>query len=369
MKRTLTSLMAIACLFASSKAFSQNPTTGNFTGGSACDLVVENFSTDPSTRGFTSSGLPWSGTQTSAQNLRQMNVTSNTDYIVTTPAYYINSGGTIRIGFTLSTPAGSNNYFANGNTFSLETQVLSSNGSTLLASYTASITAAGTYCIQLVDQDITAGTVARYRMIFTSSSSIGTSKVIEFDNFSTASNQQITLPVTFLSFTSAKSGTSNVLTWNISGELNVNRYEVERSGNGKTYSLIGSVSATLLSTYKYTDAAPLGAANYYRIKAVDNDGRFKYSPTVLIKSSTKTTTKLAAYPTVTTNTLTVEHDQYISGSGLQISSLDGRVVKRVIPGKDVQQTQVNVSSLTSGMYFIRYENSIGEVETMKFIKQ
>jgi hypothetical protein len=130
------------------------------------------------------------------------------------------------------------------------------------------------------------------------------------------------------------------------------------------------VTATQLPTYTYVDGAPLTGSNYYRIRAVDNDGKVKLSPVVQVRSSTKgSTTVLRAYPSPATTTLSVEHDSYVSGTGLQIIGIDGRVVNTVLPTKDAQRTQVNISKLAPGMYFIQFENKMGEVESLKFIKQ
>lgn len=370
MKRILSSLVALSCLFLSSKAFSQNPTTGNFTGGSACDLVVEDFATDPTARGFAYSGFAYSGTQTSGQNLSIAAANPNTDYIITSAPYYLSSGGTVRVGFTIATSTGSsNNYFVNSNNFSLITQVLSSDEQTVLASYTNTVSAANTYCVQVVDADLTAGSLVKYRFIFTSSAGVSGTRIITLDNFTSSSNQQSPLPVTFMSFTAAKTALTNALTWKIAGELNVARYDVERSGNGKTYSVIGSVPAILLTSYSFTDALPLTGSNYYRIKAVDKDAKYKYSPVVQIKSSTKTTTLLRTYPTLATGTITIEHDAYSSGTGLQITSVDGRLVKTILPAQGTQQTQVSVSGFSKGLYIVRYQNSLGETESAKFIKE
>jgi hypothetical protein len=290
---------------------------------------------------------------------------------VTTPSYALSTTGSVRLGFSLSTLTGSNNYFVGSNNFTVKVEVISTSGSIVYATLdNLTISNQGTFCIQMFDTDLVSGTNIRYRIYFTSSAGISGTRVINFDNFSIASNQQIILPVTFMSFTASRVTNGNLLTWNVSGESNVNRYEVERSSNGKTYAFLEKVPASQLPTYTYVDGAPLTGSNYYRIRAVDNDGKVKLSPVVQVRSSTKgSTTVLRAYPSPATTTLSVEHDSYVSGTGLQIIGIDGRVVNTVLPTKDAQRTQVNISKLAPGMYFIQYENKMGEVESLKFIKQ
>jgi hypothetical protein len=100
-------------------------------------------------------------------------------------------------------------------------------------------------------------------------------------------NAQGVLPVKFTSFTAALDGSKVKLTWNIATEDNVSTYVVERSANGKEFSSIASVKAAQLNSYNAIDEQPLKGANFYRIKAVDNDGRTAY--TSIVKLSTSTT--------------------------------------------------------------------------------
>lgn len=372
MKRILNSSLALACLFLSTKTFSQNTSGGIMSNPSACDQIIENFATNPNTRGFSMSGFAWSGDHTSAESLRIGAVTSSTDYIVTTPGYSLTTTGSVRLGFSLSSPTpGSNDYFVSGNHFVVKVEVLNTSETTVFATLeNLVISNQGTFCIQMFDTDLVSGMGIKYRIFFTSSAGVNGTRIVNFDNFSISSNQQIVLPVTFMSFTANRVTNGNLLTWNVSGESNVNRYEVERSSNGKSYNVIGRVTATLSPTYTFTDGAPLTGANYYRIRSIDNDGKFKLSPVVQIRSSTKgSTTLLRAYPSPATTTLSVEHDSYVSGTGLQLIGIDGRVVNTIVPTKDAQRTQVNISNLRPGMYFIQYENRMGEVESLKFIKQ
>jgi hypothetical protein len=369
MKRILNSSLVLVGLVLSVNTFGQNSTTGQILpSATPCDKIEEAFTTDPAIRGFSYSGFYYVGPETAGERLKVL-AFPYSDYIFQTPMYYLASGGTVRVGCTIGTSSGSNDYFKNGTTLPLTLDVVDGGGNAI-ASYNFTITAAGTYCFEMADLDITAGTNARFRFIFQTPAGVSGSPVLTLDNFTSASNQQIILPVTFLSFTAAKTTTGNLLTWKVTGETNVARYEIERSSNGKSWTKYNQVTASLLTTYTFLDAAPLTGSNYYRIKAVDVDLKYKYTAIVVVKSSSKReTTMLRAYPSPAASTITVEHDVNATGSGIQISSVDGRVVRSLIPAKDAQQTQINVSRLAPGMYFIRFENALGEVETIKFVKQ
>ena len=97
------------------------------------------------------------------------------------------------------------------------------------------------------------------------------------------------LPVELTAFTAAAGpagyGPATVrLAWATASEKNSAAFEVERSADGRTFAPIGTVAAAGSSSsarrYELTDAQlPAGAARpYYRLKQVDADGTFSYSP-------------------------------------------------------------------------------------------
>lgn len=103
--------------------------------------------------------------------------------------------------------------------------------------------------------------------------------------------QYTLFPLHLLSFTGVAIRTDAVLTWITSDELNMNKYEVERSADGITYTRIGSVpsrNSATQATYHYADAGILEGSlpgYYYRLKQVENDGNFSYSTVVYLKKS------------------------------------------------------------------------------------
>ena len=62
--------------------------------------------------------------------------------------------------------------------------------------------------------------------------------------------------------------------WQVTNELNMREYIIEKSGNGKDFSATAKVSASNAGLYKWLDANAAEGANYYRIKCIDEGGRF-----------------------------------------------------------------------------------------------
>ncbi len=97
------------------------------------------------------------------------------------------------------------------------------------------------------------------------------------------SAQNSALPVEWLSFQLRTSAAPAMvqLFWQTAQEQNTVYFEVERSREPHQFEKIGRVTAegnsAVVNTYNYTDTKPLSGVSYYRIKQVDNDGKFTFS--------------------------------------------------------------------------------------------
>jgi hypothetical protein len=103
------------------------------------------------------------------------------------------------------------------------------------------------------------------------------------------------LPLRFLTVQAAANGNSNIITWKTENESHNRGFEIERMyDNEPAFSNIGFVPAAVMpapvNNYSFTDARPdLGRRTaQYRLKQVDADGRFSYSPVVTVNRTVKT---------------------------------------------------------------------------------
>jgi hypothetical protein len=358
MKKIITSLFALTLLLAStSKVYSQ---TGCMTGGSF--PVISTYTFNTNAQDF-SGDFVWSSQ--GAGELESSPVSGGqTKVLNTATLFQPASNGTVAFSFDLGGTANVTSYSVDAiyNNGSGNTTVSVCIGGTLN-------TTGGTLVFAADAPAAIRGTNFRLKITFTSSST--GSKTLQIDNFSfNVAAANALLPVTF-SYFSAGAATGGIrLTWMVASESNVNRYDVERSSNGKSFSKIGSVTASGLTTYTYLDAAYLTGSNYYRLKSVDNDGQYKYSTIVLFKVGKNTlTSALKVYPVPATSQLTVFHDPATPSSTISIVSTDGRVLKTLIPVQGATETQVNISSLKSGLYMIRYSILESGTITTKLVKQ
>jgi len=100
-------------------------------------------------------------------------------------------------------------------------------------------------------------------------------------------NGQGVLPVKFTSFGVSFNRSANKVTakWEIASEEKVTSYIIERSVNGTEFSSVGVVAAANRSAYTFEDNNPIAGVSYYRIKALDIDGRSVYTSIAKISSA------------------------------------------------------------------------------------
>jgi hypothetical protein len=94
------------------------------------------------------------------------------------------------------------------------------------------------------------------------------------------------LPVKFGNISAARSGQLVNVQWEAFNEENLAFYEIQKSYTGNAFSKASLIQSEVDSrssfTYTWTDEKPGTGAVFYRIKAVDQNGKFQYSPIVKV---------------------------------------------------------------------------------------
>jgi hypothetical protein len=176
------------------------------------------------------------------------------------------------------------------------------------------------------------------------------------------------LPLSLLSFNVIDNNGYASLSWQTCNEINMNRFEVQKSLDARNFAAIGEVPAKNQScgtTYTYNDAKTLTGTAYYRIRMIDNDGTSNYSGVVSVDG--KLPTKISVFPNPVINYLVLAHPKAEAGTTIQIVSTNGSVVASYPVQKDAIQTSVDVSKLPKGSYIVVFSNS-RQKQTIKIIK-
>lgn len=181
------------------------------------------------------------------------------------------------------------------------------------------------------------------------------------------------LPVTLLAFTARNEGKINRINWKSSSEVNSSKYELERSFDGKTFSLIKSIASKNSSTgSSYTvldDIARLSVKNYYyRLKMIDNDGKYAYSKMVFLSVP-------VAYEKIVVNgTLSTGFVRLLIPESLQTGILTALVYNNA--GSLISKStlvggifDLNLTALSSGMYTVSFVHNGKLIQSEKIMIQ
>ncbi|MBK8089095.1 MAG: choice-of-anchor D domain-containing protein [Chitinophagaceae bacterium] len=175
------------------------------------------------------------------------------------------------------------------------------------------------------------------------------------------------LPLKFISCTAVPAGKDAQLTWVTDNESNVSHFEVEVSTNGLSFIKLGEVTATNTGNrqlYKYTHVSPAADLMYYRIRQVDNDGKYTFSSTAKVNFAKLKEVKL--YPNPAASFIQLSNVNAAELKEVQILGVDGKLVA-LLPVNF--QLQYNISYLKQGSYFIRLLKKDKTIQTIPFIKQ
>ena len=115
----------------------------------------------------------------------------------------------------------------------------------------------------------------------------------------------IPLYVKFGSITASLRNNTVALKWETLTEIDLKKFVIERSADGAVFSIISEQTALAANytgySYEYNDVNPLTAVSFYRIRAVDRDGKISYSAIVRISNSSGAGLKLNLYPNPVSN--------------------------------------------------------------------
>lgn len=179
-----------------------------------------------------------------------------------------------------------------------------------------------------------------------------------------SANSSTPLPLRLLVFTADKSNQNTIwLNWTTDEEINFSHFEIERSPDGLQWERLGSVQARNqpgISQYRFEDRTPGQGINYYRLKMLDTDNSFEYSPVRLAGIFSQNT--ISVYPNPVVNEIIVRGaaDKL---SGLRFYDILGRDIRSQVSikasGSNV--TVIDVSRLLSGVYLLKFEKKVFRV--------
>lgn len=188
----------------------------------------------------------------------------------------------------------------------------------------------------------------------------------------------IVLPVNIVSVSATRNTDRSIaVRWKVENELNIVKYEVERSKEGVNFTGIldaGPVASNGGSaSYLKNDLSPLSADNFYRIKAISLDGQVQYSPIVKVSALTvKSTISVNPNP-VENKTLNVSFVGQAKGVyTIELLNAIGQIVYKgrvAVNHSNVTETILLDKNIAGGTYRLRVTGTEGEVNSQSIMVQ
>jgi len=176
-----------------------------------------------------------------------------------------------------------------------------------------------------------------------------------------ALNAYAVLAENFKNFSVWKKASSNIIKWTSLNDR-ISFFEIERSQNGKDFTLIGKVSPSSLSSdkvdYSFEDSKPL-PVSYYRVKQVYQQGRIALSETIKLYRDDLSNEKISITHPVSRNLDIRLQTDFTGRLEYSVISLSGIVFLKgsLYSNKGTNQFYRDVSALPAGKYLISFYNN------------
>lgn len=172
-------------------------------------------------------------------------------------------------------------------------------------------------------------------------------------------NCLVILPITLLSFEAELINDVVELNWITGSEENNDHFIIQRSDDALEWKNIGVVKAagnsSIQNSYRFKDYSPINGLNYYRLKQYDKNYIFSYSYIVSV-DNTKKSNNAILYPNPGKGEINVSiKNTYINQiKEIRIINSVGELVllENDFNDKDVSIARINISNLSTGVYFV-----------------
>jgi hypothetical protein len=181
------------------------------------------------------------------------------------------------------------------------------------------------------------------------------------------------LPVTLIEFSAIRREQAADLSWSTSSEFNSERFDIERSLDGKKWDVIGSVpshgESKEIQGYTFTDIAPYPGENLYRLKMIDRatdrrDETFAYSRIRSVIFEGNDEVVLYPNPLTVGDKLTIQTDDPGKIREIQIFDTDGKNVLR-----STWKLDLDLRNFPSGLYMVQIIYVDGSTGSHRIVKQ
>lgn len=174
------------------------------------------------------------------------------------------------------------------------------------------------------------------------------------------------VPIKLMEFKAVEENKQVKLSWKTATESNSQRFDVERSIDGSHFNKIGEVAAkgnsNSIQKYSLLDANASKGINYYRLKQLDVDGHFTYSPIVAVTLSSGKGFEIYPNP-VSGNEISIVFSGEVKDKAvIKVFDLNGKL--RINTTSIIDNSNISIKhNLTPGVYVVSV--TVGDKEESK----
>ncbi|MEP6846017.1 MAG: T9SS type A sorting domain-containing protein, partial [Panacibacter sp.] len=184
-----------------------------------------------------------------------------------------------------------------------------------------------------------------------------------FTRFSVVNAEGIILPVSVINLKAYQKNNGIQVDWSALNELNIDNYEVQRSGNGISFTPMVKIIARnngVSNIYTAFDATPSVGNNFYRIKTLDKNGAVSYTGIVSVNLGGKPGISIQPNP-VQNRVLNLQLSNLAAGNySMMFYSISGQpIYNKMIAygGGSFSQLMLLPANVRPGVYILRVYNS------------
>ena len=196
------------------------------------------------------------------------------------------------------------------------------------------------------------------------------------DRFFIAFKTAQTLPVKIISIEAKRNEDKTAtIKWKIENEINLNHYEIERADDGLSFITLGSQQPQsnngLSYDYSFNDINAKTSVNYYRVKAISNDGQIQYSRIVKL-DALNNENNIFVYPNpVKDNIINIQFENTLRGLySIMLFDIEGKNIFNKTYNISVNNGSIKVvlpKNTVSGNYLLKIIQPNGTISTQKIL--
>jgi hypothetical protein len=169
------------------------------------------------------------------------------------------------------------------------------------------------------------------------------------------------LPATLVNFTAVLRNNQPLLQWSTTQEFNSSYYEIQRSRPGEDWIKVSTVAAagtsSSLRSYSFTDQGATSQVVLYRIKIVDKDGKYMFSPVRTLRLNGDLNISIRS---ISPQNILIDFSKQMNTSVVfRIINMSGQVVHQQILKNPVGSVIVNMKKVPEGNYISTLSDEMG----------